>query len=237
MAIIALNWQTVHRHGEAWITHHRLRHRIFVQRQSWQVPSYHGLEYDRFDTPAAVYLLWLDDAGQARGVLRLIPTTQPYMVQSLWPGLLDHPCPQSPRVWEASRFGCDRDLPAATRRRVLGELICAALEFALQNGIRRYLAVMPLWMFSQLLARRGCSIRYASRTRPPARGALAAAYIAVAPAILLRVRSLCEIAGPVLQPAGLGVALPDRPRRRPEDEAAICAPASAAPATPPAAPG
>ena len=87
MAFIALNWETAHLYGEAWISHHRLRHRLFIDRQNWAVPSFGGLEFDQFDSPAAHYLLWLDAAGQARGAVRLVPTTQPYMLQTLWPDL------------------------------------------------------------------------------------------------------------------------------------------------------
>ncbi len=74
MSGVCLDWETAHVHGEAWISHHRLRHRLFVKRQNWEVPSYNSLEYGEFDTPAAKYLLWLDEKGQARATTRLIPT-------------------------------------------------------------------------------------------------------------------------------------------------------------------
>lgn len=199
MGILVLNWQTASRHGEAWISQHRLRHRLFVDRQGWRLPAFHGLEYDQFDTPAAVYLLWLDAAGQARGMVRLIPTTRPYMVQSLWPHLLDHPCPVSARLWEATRFGCDRDLPAGQRRRILAELICASHEFALLNGIARYLAVMPRWIFERVLARQGCRIVYAHAAPPACRTAIAAAYIDISAEALAQIRTLTGCRKPVLR--------------------------------------
>ena len=40
-----------------WRISTRLRHRLFVERNGWQVPSHDGMEYDQFDTPAAVYLV------------------------------------------------------------------------------------------------------------------------------------------------------------------------------------
>jgi acyl homoserine lactone synthase len=46
--------------------HHRLRYRLFIERQVWDVPTYNALEYDKFDTSAAKYLLWLDDSDAAR---------------------------------------------------------------------------------------------------------------------------------------------------------------------------
>ncbi len=61
MTVVSLSWETAHLHGETWISHHRLRHRLFVERQGWEIPTYRGMEYDEFDTPAAQYLLWVDD--------------------------------------------------------------------------------------------------------------------------------------------------------------------------------
>ena len=198
MAIIALNWETAHLHGDTWISQHRLRHRIFVERQAWSVPAYNNLEYDDFDTPAAVYLVRGDDQGRARGIARLIPTTRPYMVQTLWPDLLDHPAPADPSIWEATRFGCDRGLAPIQRSQIVGELICGCLEWALQLDIRTYLAVMPVWIFQQVLARSGCPIRYARPSRIMQRHHIAAAYIDVSPAVLATVRARTGIAGAVL---------------------------------------
>lgn len=88
MPVICLNWETAHMHGETWISHHRLRHRLFVERQGWEVPTVRDLEYDEFDTPAAQYLIWIDSKGETRGAARLLPTTRPYMVKKLWPELI-----------------------------------------------------------------------------------------------------------------------------------------------------
>mgnify|MGYP001263402991 FL=1 len=200
MAIIALNWHSAHLYGEAWISHHRLRHRMFVDRQQWRVPSFAGLEYDQFDTPAAVYLLWLDEQGQARGVVRLIPTLRPYMVQTLWPELLPQHPPVDSRIWEASRFGCDSDLEPARRRRIIAELICGCQEFALYCGISRYLAVMPQWIFERVMHRSGCEVRYAGPPQRIGRHEVCAAYLPASAAILARIRRRCGIDGSVLHP-------------------------------------
>ena len=95
MPVVCLNWETAHLHGEAWIAHHRLRHRLFVERRGWDLPTHRGMEYDEFDTPAAWYLLWLDGQGETRGAVRLLPTTRPYMLQTLWPQLLRGVPPES----------------------------------------------------------------------------------------------------------------------------------------------
>ena len=61
MRTLAVTWETAHQHGEAWISHHRLRYKMFVERQKWSVPSYRQIEYDEFDTPAATYILTVDE--------------------------------------------------------------------------------------------------------------------------------------------------------------------------------
>jgi len=200
MPIVCVSWESAHLHGEAWISHHRLRHRIFVERQQWDVPSHNGLEYDQFDTPAATYVLWVDDRHQARGVTRLVPTTRPYMVRSLWPELVRGPLPHSPVVWEASRFGCDRDLDPSTRRRVVAELICACQEFGIANGIVKYVAVMPVPIFRHVLSQAGCSVTPLGPTMRMGRHEIAAASIDVGFATLATVRARCLGRGAVLDP-------------------------------------
>jgi N-acyl-L-homoserine lactone synthetase len=188
MSIICVDWETVHLHGGAWISHHRLRHRLFVERQCWDVPTYNGLEYDQFDTPAAKYLLWLDQQGIARGVTRLIPTTQPYMVKVLWPDLIDGDLPESPTIWEATRFGCDRDLNPVVRRRVVAEMICACQEFGIAHGLRSYLGVMPLGIFQRVIAAAGCPLEILGPVHKFSGHLIAAASIHISPEILANVR-------------------------------------------------
>ncbi|MGF1611298.1 MAG: acyl-homoserine-lactone synthase [Kiloniellales bacterium] len=200
MTVVCLDWERVHLHGAAWISHHRLRYRLFVERQCWEVPSYNGLEYDQFDTPAAKYLLWLDREGSARGITRLIPTTRPYMVKTLWPDLIDGVAPESPSIWEATRFGCDRDLEPHLRRRVVAEMICACQEFGIARGLRGYLGVMPLSIFRQVIAAAGCPLEQLGPVRRLGRHSAAAAYIHVSSEILAIVRRQTGLNGPVLQP-------------------------------------
>lgn len=158
--ITVVTWETAHLYGESWISHHRLRHRVFVDRQGWTVPTHNGLEYDQFDTPSAVYMLWLDHQGLARGVVRLLPTERPYMIQTLWPELVaEGPLPACPTVWEATRIGVDRDLPPALRDRIVGELVAGCLEYGLDHGIGRYLCVMPPAAIRATLTRSGCPSR------------------------------------------------------------------------------
>ena len=208
MRTLAVTWETAHRYGEAWISHHRLRYRMFVERQQWTVPHFRQIEYDEFDTPAATYILTVDDEFRALGTLRLIPTTRPYMVESLWPDLVDEELPHRDTIWEASRFGCDRNLDAASRRRVVAELLLGCQEFGVANGISKYLAVMPLPIFKCVIAANGCPVTLFRSTPRLHRHQIAAAYIDVSPATLEAVRRHTGIRSTVLGPTMTRVASP-----------------------------
>src|SRR5262249_55986594 len=200
MPIVCVSWESAHLYGEAWISHHRLRYRIFVERQHCDVASHNGLEFDQFDTPEAISVLWSDDRHRARGVPRLIPTTRPYRLQSLWPELIRGPLPQSAAIWEASRFGCDRDLDAGTRRRVVAELICGCQEFGIANGIAKYIAVMPTPIFHNVIGLAGCRVTPLGPTVRMRRHDIGAAYIDVCQTTLATVRRRCAVRGAVLSP-------------------------------------
>jgi acyl homoserine lactone synthase len=205
VTVLCLNWETIHLYGDVWIAHHRLRHRLFVERLGWDLPSCHGMEYDAFDTPAAEYLLWLDDAGDTRGAVRLLPTTQPYMLQELWPDMIACEPPCSGLVWEATRFGCDRDLDAPIRRRAVAEMLCGMQEFGLRRGIEKFLAVMQLRLLKRVVVDAGCEVTVLGPERTIGRLQAAASYLRVSRNVLTEIRKRASIEGSVLR-TGLPVA-------------------------------
>jgi N-acyl-L-homoserine lactone synthetase len=190
MPIVTLDWETAHRYGDLWIEQHRLRHRIFVERRGWSLQTHSGLEFDRFDTPAAKYLVWIDGQGEARGVTRLVPTTVPYMVQTVWPDWLPSPLPQSPQIWEATRFGCDHQLSRLERRRAILELVGGCQRFGIANDISAYLAVMPIWIFERVLIPAGCHVRTLGPWRIIDGEKVGVAEIEVSFPVLARIESL-----------------------------------------------
>jgi acyl homoserine lactone synthase len=188
LTVVCLNWETASLHGEAWIAHHRLRHRLFVERQGWDVPTYRGMEYDEFDTPAAQYLLWLDERGETRGAVRLLSTARPYMLQQLWPDLISGAPPESDAVWEATRFGCDHSLDARRRRIAVADLLCAMQEFGMRCNINRYLVVMPLPLLKRVVVKAGCEVTVLGPERILGSRLAAASYLTVSPGVLAEMR-------------------------------------------------
>ncbi|MAS36094.1 MAG: autoinducer synthase [Anaerolineaceae bacterium] len=153
---------TAHQFGDILPSVHRLRHRAFIGRMSYDVPEWQDMEYDQYDNLSTVYLVWRDEHGVARGVTRLAPTDRPYMIRDLWPDCV-HPeftLPSSPDIWEASRMCVDHHLPAELRRRIISELVCAYQEYCLEHRIRYMIGVMPPKIWQHTFGRSGWEIEY-----------------------------------------------------------------------------
>ncbi|QOZ51589.1 acyl-homoserine-lactone synthase [Bradyrhizobium sp. CCBAU 53338] len=127
--IEAFSLANAHRFQDALASQARLRYETFVERRGLPHSFHEGLEFDEFDTPAARYLVWRDDNRVVRGLVRMLPTTRAYMLQSYWPHLVaDGIIPSSSAVWELTRVCVDKSLDPKVRRKVLPELLCAVQE-------------------------------------------------------------------------------------------------------------
>jgi N-acyl-L-homoserine lactone synthetase len=148
----------------------RYRHRVFVDKLGWDVPSRDGIEADQFDRPDTVYVVGRDDQGQVCGCARLLPTTRPYLLGEVFPQLLNGLAPPaSPDVWELSRFAATDFNSQATS--ALGKmsseaaiaLMHASLACAAGHGAKRLIMVTNIGV-ERLLRRAGFQ---AQRAGPP----------------------------------------------------------------------
>lgn len=147
---ISLNY--AHVFGDALAAQARLRFRVFVEGRDLPHNHYNGMEYDEFDTPAAVYLVWRDPNLIARGLIRMVPTSEPYMLQQYWPYLCQtRELPNSDKVWEASRVCVDRSYDSRIRPRIMPELLCGVQEFCLHNDIDAVVGVTRMHLISHFL--------------------------------------------------------------------------------------
>lgn len=198
--IDVVTFATAHCFGDALPSSLRLRHKIFVEQQQYDVPSFDGMEFDQFDTPAAVYLLWRDGDGKVRAVARLIPTTFPYMIQQLWPHLAaDATLPNRPDIWEVTRLGIDPDLDPAGRKRAFGEIVCALGEFAMLNGVTSYLFVTHPRIMKNVLAGSGCAVELLGPAQVLGTFTVIAGNVTITAEALERARTCHGITGSILR--------------------------------------
>lgn len=124
---------------------YRLRHAVFHDRLGWEVTSDNGMEHDEFDRANPVYVLVRGTGDDLDACWRLLPTNGPYMLKDIFPELLaGQPAPQSADVWELSRFAVAEgkaDPAGFGLSNIPVRMVRAAVRFAWENGIERYVSV------------------------------------------------------------------------------------------------
>jgi acyl homoserine lactone synthase len=157
----------------------RLRYDTFHTRLGWDVKTTDDLlEIDEFDAlERAHYIVATAPGEHVDACWRLLPTQGPNMLRDVFPELLHgQPAPNAADVWELSRFaiassnsGRVGDADAVNPQLGFGELsvalMKAALHFARENGIARYVTVTTTAL-ERMLKRQGLSIH---RLGPPIR--------------------------------------------------------------------
>jgi acyl homoserine lactone synthase len=145
-------WTTAHRFQDAMASQARLRFQVFVHARGLQHLHYDGLEYDEFDTPSAVYLVWRDTNFAVRGLIRLLRTDRPYMLKNYWPWLVTaRSLPEASDVWEMTRVCVDRTVEPELRRMILPELLSAAKEFFIKERAAGMIGVTRAHLLSHFV--------------------------------------------------------------------------------------
>ncbi|MBX3563600.1 MAG: autoinducer synthase [Sphingomonas sp.] len=112
------------------------RKRLFVDLLGWDVPIVDGrFEMDRFDGPDACYLIACDGAGDHIGSMRLLPTSQPHLLDTLFADLCNGEVPAGSDTYEITRLCMPSRLGAVERLRIRNLLISAMVDHALEQGI------------------------------------------------------------------------------------------------------
>ncbi|RQS56184.1 acyl-homoserine-lactone synthase [Burkholderia sp. Bp8986] len=146
----------------------RYRRHVFVEQLGWALPSANEcFERDQFDRDDTVYVFARNACGEVCGCARLLPTTRPYLLKSLFADLIaeDVALPQSAAVWELSRFaatGNDEGGPGNAEWAVR-PMLAAVVECAAQRGARQLIGVTFASM-ERLFRRIGV---HAHRAGPP----------------------------------------------------------------------
>lgn len=138
-----------------------LRHESFIERQDYNVSVYNGLEFDQYDTPAAVYLVYHNEEGVALGVNRLTPTILSGMLNDLFPQFVDNKnLLKNKSIWEGTRYCITKNITPQLRQKIINEMAIAYLEFGLDQGINKIIGMMPTYIYRSVFERRGIEMEY-----------------------------------------------------------------------------
>lgn len=129
------------------------RKRVFVDLLRWDLPVLNGhYEVDQFDDAHARYLIITDTDQAHLASARLLPTTRPHILDTLFPTLCSGAIPHGPQVFEITRFCLSRELRSAGRRKVRNQLVSALAAQALETGIKTYTGVAEMAWLQQILS-------------------------------------------------------------------------------------
>lgn len=126
-----------------------LRHEVFVEEKQWlDLEKPDKLEIDQFDNEHALHMLAFKD-DELVGYQRMLPTTQPYLLNSVYPQLCELTLPNDPQIWEWTRFAVKK--PHRVRGRKLSpianKLLSAIVEWGLKENVSSIIIEMnPLWL-------------------------------------------------------------------------------------------
>ncbi|HEY0412222.1 MAG TPA: acyl-homoserine-lactone synthase [Allosphingosinicella sp.] len=179
---------------------HHDRKQVFVDRCGWRLPAKGSwLEVDQFDDDFAVYLLARSPEGRHQGSVRLLPSSRPHMLESLFSHLCPDGVPGGDDCWEISRLVTRADDAAGTAvLRVHRLLALALVEFAAANRIRRYTLVAEACRVPALLSVGWPVVPLGLPTETDGE-LLQALQINVEPGTLAAMRRRLHIADPVLR--------------------------------------
>ena len=133
----------------------RMRAAVFADRLEWDVAVTDGREIDRFDREDPLYLLAVDQEAETLcGAVRLLPTTGPNMLRDVFPVLVPGGAPESPLIWESSRFAINPVAFSASDRaqanhivnRTTIELLCGIVEVCQRTGVEHIVSVFDARM-------------------------------------------------------------------------------------------
>ena len=145
-----------------------LRHRVFVERLGWTMkdaPAAKGFEYDCYDTSDATYMVICNADDEVVAGLRLLKTTQPFLLAQCFPDLDDGTLPQSTTVWEVTRFVVDPCPIRTAGCKDLGtQLVWALQSYGLMRGLTSFVSVSYAGM-ERLLRSAGCRFRRLAEPR------------------------------------------------------------------------
>jgi N-acyl-L-homoserine lactone synthetase len=129
------------------------RKRLFVDLFGWDVPVIADrFEIDQFDGADTTYVLAVDANGEHEASIRMMPSTRPHMLGSLFEHLCPMGVPVGDGIWETTRLCLPQRHGAARRRELRNALFSVVVDIAIEREISGLTGVIPDRFRKELLA-------------------------------------------------------------------------------------
>ncbi|MGD9896397.1 MAG: acyl-homoserine-lactone synthase [Candidatus Methylacidiphilaceae bacterium] len=129
---------------------YRFRYHVFCRALRWISPSAPGIDRDRYDDWATLLGVF-EESGELRAMVRILPPTRPFMLESDFAPLLapDHAVRKTPDTVELTRFAVD---PSAAQTHGLSQKLSLLLYKGLYhwchiNAVRYTYLVVEKYFF------------------------------------------------------------------------------------------
>ncbi len=142
-----------HLYEDAIIQQHVLRHEVYIKERKWvglQVRD--DMEFDQFDDEDTIYILAIEK-DKVVGGSRLYPTTKNSILHDVCPELASiRGIPSASDIYEWTRIYAAKEKRASGRfaTPIVGEIMCAGLEYAFEEGVREISFQFEAWWFPRL---------------------------------------------------------------------------------------
>ena len=124
---------------------HKLRYNVFHKQLKWDVPVVNEQEIDEYDELNPVFVTAKDHSGELMGCLRILKTTNKYMLKDTFPQLLDNQAaPESKSILEISRFATQKSehlFDPNEKCYVTYSVLQQAYLHAIEQGVEEYVMV------------------------------------------------------------------------------------------------
>lgn len=157
---IIVNWADMAQYPKEWLSHHKLRKAVFIDKAGWNIPVHNGLEFDQYDTAYSHYVVVIDENNECVGCARMMPTNvsiglHSYMIKDAYEGklegiptdILDTAPPCEIDAWEATRYAISPGVCSRESRDIMQHILIAMKEFAQQKSITKFIGLMPTALY------------------------------------------------------------------------------------------
>lgn len=173
----------------------RHRHQIFIVEKKWDLKSYNGLEFDKYDTSETLYLVEFEGPSKIGASMRLNSTDRPCMLHDHFASMCEREIPRGRDVWELTRGAVSASL---RKSGIYGRVITAMVEAALLWGVQRGVGVFSVeYLMRQM--RFGLDAKPLGQPRIIDGEPNVAAEIIFTPEVLSRLRTSFKLSAPAIE--------------------------------------